>query len=255
MSTLDRPVVIGHLGNTLAALARVRASGADGVEFDVRRGADGTLVLHHDPVLEGRGPISRLSGDQLPVSLPRLRDALAVCSGLVVNIEIKNLPIDPDPDLAEHAAVEVAQLLEERALVDHAIVSSFTLETLDAVRATNPRIPTGYLTLPAWDQTAALLDASQRGHQALHPHRKAVTPDLIDIVHSAGMWIIPWAVDRIEDVVVVAADGVDALITDNPDVALSHLGRPSRAGLVPSPGFPKPSGHRGSDHRETKSPM
>jgi len=244
-----RPFVIGHLGNTLAALDLVRASGADGVEFDVRRGADGTLVLHHDAYTEDGGPISRLSRAQLPVSAPRLDDALEACGGLVVNIEIKNLPTDPDHDPAERAAIEVARLLTRHALVENAIVSSFTIETLDAVKATNPLIPTGYLTLPAWDQSSALRGASQRGHKALHPHKAGVTPGLVDLVHAARMWIIPWAVDLFDDVVMMASDGVDAVITDHPDVALSALGRRSSTPPYPMPGFPEPMKPKRSDPR------
>ena len=41
--------------NTLAAFARARRLGADGVELDVRRTADGGLAIHHDPVIEGSG--------------------------------------------------------------------------------------------------------------------------------------------------------------------------------------------------------
>jgi glycerophosphoryl diester phosphodiesterase len=249
VAAIGRPFVIGHLGNTLAEIDLVRSSGADGVEFDVRRCADGTLVLHHDALIEASGPISRLSRDQLPVNVPRLDDALEACCGLVVNIEIKNLPTDPDPDPAEHAATEVARLLEDRALVDNAIVSSFTIETLDAIRATNPLIPTGYLTLPAWDQTSALRRASARGHRALHPHKSGVTPGLIDLVHSARMWTIPWAVELFEDVLITASDGVDALITDRPDVVLSTLGRRSSTARPPLPGFPEPMKQKRSDPR------
>ena len=249
MAPVARPFVIAHLGNTLAALDLVRVSGADGVEFDVRRGADGTLVLHHDAFIEAGGPISRLSNAQIPMSVPRLDEALEACGGLVVNIEIKNLPTDPDHDLAELAAIGVARLLTEHALADNAIVSSFTIETLDAVRATNPLIPTGYLTLPAWDQSSALRRASERGHTALHPHKAAVTPGLVDLVHAARMWTIPWAVDLFEDVVTTASEGVDAVITDHPDVALSALGRRSGTPPSPRPDFPEPMKPKRSDAR------
>ena len=43
--------------NTLAAFAQARELGADGVELDVRRTADGVLIVHHDPESTGVGLI------------------------------------------------------------------------------------------------------------------------------------------------------------------------------------------------------
>jgi glycerophosphoryl diester phosphodiesterase len=232
--------VIGHLGNTLAALDLVRAAGAEGVEIDVRRTSDGALVLHHDAVIEGLGPITRLSSDQVPDILPRLDVVLDACNGLVVNIEVKNLRTDPDRDPAEHLATEVAQLLNGRSLQENVIVSSFSLQTLDAVRATDPAIPTGFLTLSAWDQPAALRMAAQAGHRALHPQQAGVTSSLIELVHSKQMWIIPWAVDRAGDIMMAASEGVDAFITDAPDLALATLGGHSGSARPNPPGFPRP---------------
>ena len=68
------------------------ALGADGVELDVRLTADGGLAIHHDPVIDGVGAIHELAATNLPGHVPLLADALAACAGMVVNIEVKNLP-------------------------------------------------------------------------------------------------------------------------------------------------------------------
>ncbi len=232
MDGARRPFVLGHLGNTLESLGRVRASGVDGVEFDVRRCADGALVLHHDAVVEGLGPIARLARDQLPPNVPLLDEALEACEGLVINIEVKNLPIDPDPDPTEQLAADVAEMVSERGLERTVIVSSFTRSALDAVRARNGRILTAQLTLPSWDQAALLEHASARGHSALHPHRKGVTPRLVEESHARNVWIVPWAVDAADDLARIAGLGVDGLITDDPVLAAGVLGR------RPGPGSP-----------------
>jgi glycerophosphoryl diester phosphodiesterase len=225
-----RRFILGHLGNTLEALDLVRASGVDGVEFDVRRCEDGALVLHHDAVIEGLGAITRLSRDRLPASLPLLEDALETCEGLIVNIEVKNLPIDPDTDPTEQLAMDVANMVTGRGLEESVIVSSFTGSALDAVRACNRRIRTGQLTLRSWNEIALLEEASAKGHSALHPHRKGVTPGLVDLAHSRQMWIVPWAVDTAEDIAGATAEGVDGLITDDPELAVTLLGRDSGPG-------------------------
>jgi glycerophosphoryl diester phosphodiesterase len=229
-----RPLVIGHRGNTLDALRQVRARGADGVEVDVRRAGDGSLVLHHDAFLAGRGPISGLAGRQIPSVVPRLEAALVLCQGLVINLEVKNLPTDPDPDPAERAARDVATLVGERSLQDRVIVSAFTLATLDAVRAVDPSIATAYLTLPDWDQPLALRHAADRGHRALHPHRRALTPSLVRLAHAAGMWLTPWGVDLPRHIANAAAAGADAMITDDPATAITVLGQRCTCPPLPS---------------------
>ena len=72
----------GHRGasaaereNTLAAFDTARRMGADGVELDVRRTADGALVVAHDPLLaDGRALVS-LDRAELPPDVLELHEA------------------------------------------------------------------------------------------------------------------------------------------------------------------------------------
>ena len=87
--------------NTLEAFRVARELGADGVELDVRRTRDGVLVLSHDPVVEGFGllvehPFAKLRA-AVP-SVPTLEEAFDVLAGLIVNVEIKCFPTEPDAD-------------------------------------------------------------------------------------------------------------------------------------------------------------
>lgn len=218
-----RPLILGHCGNTLAAFAASRAAGADGVELDVRRGADGTLVVHHDVSIEGVGPIAGLTRDRLPGNVPTLGDALRECSGLIVNVEIKNLPIDSDYDPTEELADLAVTAVVDAAAVSTVIVSSFSLATLDAVRAAAPAIRTAFLTLPRWDQGRAVAAAAGHGHGALHPHVKSLDAALVSLVHAAGMTIHPWAVDDAATAHSAAALGVEVVITDAPLVVVPAL--------------------------------
>ncbi len=103
-----RPLVLGHRGapkvapeNTIAAFARARELGADGVELDVRRSADAVLTLNHDPDLKGVGAIAQLTLAELRAGRPdvaTLAEAFAACRGLVTNVEVKCLPWEPDAD-------------------------------------------------------------------------------------------------------------------------------------------------------------
>ncbi|HWW52779.1 MAG TPA: glycerophosphodiester phosphodiesterase family protein, partial [Acidimicrobiales bacterium] len=58
--------------NTVAAFAGAASVGADGVELDVRATADGIVVVVHDGVVDGLGPVAELTAGQLPTWLPTL---------------------------------------------------------------------------------------------------------------------------------------------------------------------------------------
>src|SRR5438445_9364775 len=91
--------------NTVEAFRGAAAMGADWVELDVRRTADGALAVHHDARLaDGRAIVETLS-TELPASVPSLSDALAACAPLGVNVEIKNWRDDVDFD----AEVRIAE--------------------------------------------------------------------------------------------------------------------------------------------------
>ena len=216
------PIVLGHLGNTLDAFARCRAAGVDGVELDVRRAADNTLAVHHDAVIEGVGPIVGLRRADLPTHVPTLEQVLHECAGLVVNIEIKNLPVDPDYDPTEEIVGLVLGAVDETGLRD-VIISSFSLATLDAVRAADPSMPTAFLTLPTWDQRRAIAAAGAHGHNAVHPHRRSLDRDLVDAAHGAGLTVHPWAIDDVDTARDAAALGVEAVISDDPAAVVATL--------------------------------
>ena len=91
------PPVAGE--NTVASFRAARALGADGVELDVRRTADGALAVVHDAHLaDGRAVVDTVRAE-LPAGVPELADVLDACAGLaLVNVEIKNWPGDVDFD-------------------------------------------------------------------------------------------------------------------------------------------------------------
>ena len=114
----------GFVENTVDAFAQARRLGADGVELDVHLTADGALAVHHDAQIDGLGPLSSLRVPDLPAHVPLLPDVLAVCEGMVVNVEIKNDPAEGgQPD--DLVAAEVARVIAEAGWTERVIVSSF----------------------------------------------------------------------------------------------------------------------------------
>jgi glycerophosphoryl diester phosphodiesterase len=232
-----RPLVLAHRGasrrhreNTLEAFTAARAEGADGVELDVHRSADGALVVHHDAAVEGFGvlaehPLVRIRAE-LP-HVPTLPEVLDACTGLLVNIEIKNLPADADFDADESVAGLVVALLHDRGGADDALVSSFHLPTIDRVKALDPSVRTAYLTVLEPPPIAAADVAETRGHDAIHPFFGVLTEDTaVDIVlhaHALGIDVNTWTVNGPDDFTRLAAAGVDGIITDTPADALAAL--------------------------------
>jgi glycerophosphoryl diester phosphodiesterase len=192
-------------------------------ELDVRRTADGALVVHHDAHIADLGPIVGLRRADLPASVPTLAEALDACAGMGVNIEIKNSPLDPDYDDGEAVAGAVAGLVIARRQQEQVIVSSFNLASVDAVHAASARVPTALLTVPALDQSWAIGIAAERGHVAWHPHHTSVTADLVAEARAAGLRINTWTVDEPARMLELAALGVDGIVTNYPDVALATL--------------------------------
>jgi glycerophosphoryl diester phosphodiesterase len=228
-------LVIAHRGasaafpdNTLAAFAGAVAQGADGVELDVRRTADAHLALSHDDTLPDGTVVVDADFADLPEDIPDLAGALDVCTPLaVVNIEIKNWPDDKDFDPTEQLAAAVVSLLEARGELDDGrnLISCFHLPTIDRVHELAPGLATAWL-LGLIEDAGALIDtAAERGHRAVHPHHAFVDEAFVTRAHAAGLAVNTWTCDDPERIAWLADVGVDAVVTNVPDIALQAIGR------------------------------
>lgn len=225
-------VVIGHRGasgdfpeNTLDAFAGAAAQGADWVELDVRRSADGVLVVHHDAHLPGGGAIAELLHSEVPTSVPTLEAAFAVMASMGVNVEIKNSPAEPGFDPTGELARQTVALIADVAAGREVLVSCFDLATLADVRAADPRLPTGYLVLSAEEPVDAVEAAVASGCVAVNPWDPCVSAESIVRAHGAGLQVNVWTVDDPDRIRQLAEWGVDSVITNRPAVALAALSR------------------------------
>jgi glycerophosphoryl diester phosphodiesterase len=221
--------------NTVGAFVAARELGADGIELDVRRTADGALVVHHDAELTDAGPIAELSSAELPDWLPSLRAALDACRPLQVNVEIKQREGESGPGLDDPLALEVARLLAQRSEATRIIVSSFSLPAVDAVRATAPTLATALLVEVAEDPFRALATARQHGHAGVHPFFLSVDKALIKAAEAAGIAIRTWTVDDPARIAALAEMGASAVITNDVPAARRALGRSDDSVDTPPP--------------------
>lgn len=219
------PLIFGHRGatnpaagvteNTLAAYALAREQGADGVELDVRLTADGSLLLHHDPVMADGRVVADLTIDSRPDSMPTLAEALDVLDGTLVNIELKNSPSEEGFDDSCRVADDVVALLAARRWRDEVLLSSFHAATMDRVTELAPGLSTALvspLTSPAAD---SIRRAIAGGHGAIHPFVAFVTAELVDAAHDAGLRVNVWTVNHPESIREMFALEVDGIFTDN----------------------------------------
>jgi len=233
----DPITVLAHRGgtgawreNTLDAFSGALGLGADGVELDVRRTSDGALVVHHDAEIPGTGAIDDLRAADLPAWVPGLDQALETCAGALVNVEIKNAPVEPGFDPSERVAGQVVSALSALTAFParapaHVIVSSFWPATLAAVRQAGPDVALGLLVHPLFGAAQWAEEAAGLGCAALHPFQAQVTPELVDLVHDLGMAVITWTVNEPDELLAVAAAGVDGVISDRVTAAREALGR------------------------------
>lgn len=229
-------LILGHRGASVAAIENTPEAfrlademGADGIELDVRRVADGRLLVAHDPL-----PDSLTEVDQL--HLATLDEVLDACGDrMLVNVEIKNWPADAGFDPTMAMVAPIVELLRRRgtAAVSRWLISSFSWDTLAACRAAAPEIATAWLvsTVSA-DRIVAIAEA---GHTAVNPWEPNVTEEFVTRCHDAGLAVNTWTCNDPARLVELAAVGVDGVCTDVPDIALAALGRAGDpAALSPS---------------------
>ncbi len=204
----------GFTENTIDAFAEARRLGADGVELDVRLTADGALAIHHDAEISGVGVVAELEVSELPAHVPLLADVLAVCDGMVVNVEIKNAPQDPGWDAGEAVAALTAAAIDEAGWTRRVIVSSFQVATLRAVQAADGRLALGALWGFATEVEPALAEAAGSGFVAVHPFVAFVDRQLVERAHAMGLGVNVWTVNAADDLQAMVELGVDTVITD-----------------------------------------
>lgn len=226
-------LILGHQGaprafppNSLDAFQGALDEGADGVELDARRTADRQLAVHHDPTLADGRTIVGTAASELPVRVATLGEALTVLEpARIVNIELKNLPFEPDFDDDLWLADAVVDLLRARDELDDGriVVSSFHLPTIDRVRALAPALRTAWLVVGADDPAPLVDEVVEHGHGALHPHHLFVSEELVGLAHDAGLSVTTWTCNDPDRIAWFEEIGVDGLVTDLPAVARRAL--------------------------------
>ena len=238
-----RTLVFGHRGakayapmNTIPAFELAVAQGADGIELDVHRSKDGYAVIVHDftvdSTTDGIGRVTDMTLAQLKeldagswfgeqfrdVRIPTLDEVFeAVGKHTLVNVEIKS--DSPETDGVEQV---VADVIQRHDMASRVIVSSFNPLTLQRFRAILPDVPIGFLYSPNMQiDTVGLMKQLGLPHEAKHPYYAMIDADYVAL--NRPYRINAWTVNDAADAVRLRDLGVDAIITDVPDVILKAV--------------------------------
>jgi glycerophosphoryl diester phosphodiesterase len=206
--------------NTLRAIRRAIALGADQVEIDVQLTRDGYLVLMHDATVDrttnGTGNVADLTIEEIRQldaghgeRVPTLEEVLTLTDGKITpQIELKGPGTAP----------AVVKTLDEMGSADKVVLTSFLHQQLLEVRQLNKDIPSGAL----WGRLPpdVVFRSQQLGVQALHIWHEFIDRQLVADVHAQGLLIRAWNANTEEDIQRLIELGVDAIGSDRPDILL-----------------------------------
>lgn len=241
----DHTEIMAHRGasaaapeNTLAAIERAIADGADWVEVDVQESRDGVVLVVHDSDLKkiaktnlkiweataeelrsvdvGSTFSAQFAGERIPT----LDEVLQACKGRVrVNIELKYYGHD------QKLEQRVAELVERHAIESDIVVMSLKRKGIEKMRSLRPGWKVGLLS------AVAVGDLTGLDADFLAVNVGLATPAFIRSAHRAKKQVYVWTVNDPVTMSAMIGRGADSIITDNP--ALARLVLEQRAGLSP----------------------
>jgi glycerophosphoryl diester phosphodiesterase len=245
------PLVFAHRGgaalapeNTIAAFDNGLAVGADALELDVHASSDGVVVVHHDDTLDrttnASGPIAArtaaelgrvdagyrfAAGGRFPfrgqgIGVPTLGQVLRRYPDRRVIIEMK-------VDTAAFGNAVAAEVRRASA-ADRVCLAGFGARSARAARAALPEAACsashGEVRLAVylgWARCRVPRPAFG-GYQVpeVAGRIRVVSPRFIKDAHRSGLRVQVWTVDEEADAERLLDWGVDALITNRPDMAV-----------------------------------
>jgi glycerophosphoryl diester phosphodiesterase len=210
--------------NTLSAVKKAVELGAEGCEIDVRLTKDGQVVLLHDARLERTVGVTgaiwdytlgdlagfeagswfgeQFKGEPIPTLTEVIR---AVKGKILLNIEIK--VSREETALAQ----KVVEIIHREKIRKKCLVTSFDRTTVEAVKAIDPRVMTGFIFGQNYPQ-----DVFEGNWDVLSCNSKVVDDDFVARARERKKKIHVWTVDDKEEMKRQIGLGVDAIITNRP---------------------------------------
>lgn len=243
---MQSPLIIGHRGasahapeNTMAAFRLAMEVGADGIECDVRLSRDGIPFVIHDDNLKRTGldprrvvdlnsselkqidvgrwfDPSSFTNEHIP-TLQAVLDLFASITG-VLYLEMKSTAAE-----RENLASACCTLLNQSQVKDRVIVECFDLPSIQLLKQIDSSIKTAALF-----ELRICRPASRDGHRLVEDalavsaeeialHHRLADPKTIALAKQKGLRVAVWTVDDASWIERANTDGIDALITNQPE--------------------------------------
>ena len=235
-----KTLIIAHRGasgyapeNTMEAFRLAAEMKADGIELDVHLTADGQVVVCHDAKVDrtsnGQGNITDYTLEELRtmdfgyhfykeerrgIRIPTLEQVYELTAplGMIVNVEIKSA----DPAIIP-ACAEIARRC---GMEDKVIYSSFDHFQIERMKQYDPCATIAPLysfnMLKPWNYAVDI------NAQAVHPKYTQIhsIENYVKECHDRGVRVNVWTANTEEEISFLLDAGVDAIITNYPDVAM-----------------------------------
>lgn len=220
---------------------------------DLTRDASGTWLQDRGPLIRSltlvelrRFDVGRIRPgsqtasrfpDQTPIDgacVPTLAEVLAAVPNARFTIEVKTDPRHPDhtvpPDVLADATLAV---IDAAGAAGRVMIESFDWRVQRHVRGVHPEIRLAWLTCADTVRDCALWwngitnvpsvadCVAVEGGPVWAPDYSDLTEEQVRQARALGLTVLPWTVNRPDDIRRLIAWGVDGLISDRPDLALS----------------------------------
>ncbi|QEE15919.1 glycerophosphodiester phosphodiesterase [Promethearchaeum syntrophicum] len=234
--------IIAHRGfnkkypeNTMLAFRKAIEAKADYIELDVHFSADKEFVVIHNYTT---GNVANqdlvVKGTHLNIlksldigegeKIPTLQEVIDLCKGKIgINIEIK----------AEGLAESVVNMVEKNGMIDDIIISSFIHSEVAQAKKLKPEIncatlePTGgnffAFFLAFLNKMGFINHALSVKADSINPISIMTSKKLCTKAHVLGLLVNPWTVDKPKDWERLIKNGVDSIITNDPEGLYNFL--------------------------------
>ncbi len=232
---LTQKLIIAHRGapsyakeNTIESFEKAMTSGADMIEFDVRRTTDNVLIAFHDEMIQGR-PLRDLTYEAMSqmarnqgFNVPTVEEVLKWARGKIkLDVELKE----------EGYEKEIVELVLGYFEEDRFVITSFNDDSLRVIKERYPDIKTGLILgkgIPSYHILTRLQEffPMKRCKKAkpdfLVAHLKLLRVGFLERARRNHLPVFVWTVNDEETIWELLRDRrVYGIITDQPDLAVS----------------------------------
>ncbi|MCK9536612.1 MAG: glycerophosphodiester phosphodiesterase [Bacilli bacterium] len=233
----SRQMVVAHRGasglvkheNTIEAFQKAIEIGADCIECDVRKTADGVIIIYHDELINGVVVNSLKYQEILDINgfhVPTLEETLKFVKGkILIDIELKEGGYEE----------EAIFLIQKHLTNDEFYIRSFLDETLKKVKKIDKTIITALLLgldkpknvfLTRLSELFPFFRILKTKCNFVSPYYKLLRLGFVTRMKLIGKPVSVWTVDdELLMVKLLKKKKIDSIVTNYPDVALRVLGR------------------------------